>query len=120
MRHLRLGAPQFLDRERVRALLLTQIAQQRVGGRIARGLPVEDVDGVVLGSFGRGEQPVDGRDPCLQAPPERHAHALRRGDLDPELTHAPLQALAVPRFGQRHTPQDLGFACGHPHRDQLI
>jgi hypothetical protein len=113
-------AAQLADRVGVRAFLLAQVAQQRVGGGIPGCLLVEDVDGVVLGRLGGGEQAVDRGDPRLRAPPQRHPHALRRRHLDPELAHPPLQPIAVTGLGLRHAPQDLRFARGHPQRDQLV
>ena len=109
-----------LNGERVRALLLADLAQQLVGHRIPRRALVQIVHLVVLGRLAGGEQPVDRGDLRLQPQPQRdpHARGVRHGDR--ELLHSRLQPAAVNAFGLGHPPQDLGLALGHPLGDQVI
>jgi hypothetical protein len=94
--------------------------QQLVGRRVAGRALVEVADLVVLGRLARRQQPVDGRDPRLQAKPERQAHARRVRPLDPELLHPLLEPAAMPGLRLGHAPEDVGLAVGHPACDQVV
>jgi len=104
----------------VRALLLANLAQQPVGDGVSGRAPVQLVDLFVLGCLPGGQEPVDGRDPRLQAQPQRQTHAGGIGHLHPQLSHPGLQAGAVAALGLGHPPQDVGFPLGHPPGDQVV
>ena len=110
----------LLDRERVGALLLADLAQEPVGLGIAGRALVEVVDLVVLRGFARGEEPVDRRQARLGPEPGREPHARGVGDRDAELAHPRLEPPAVPALGLGHAPEDVGALVVHPLRDQPI
>ena len=95
---------------------MQQLVRRRVAGRAL----VEIVDLVVLGRLARGQQPVDGSDPRLEAQPQRQADARGIGTLDSELLHPLLEAPAMAALRLGHAPEDVGLAIGHPARDQVV
>ena len=104
----------------MRALLLADLAQQRIRGCVAGRAFVEVVDLLVLRRLAGGEQPVDRSDPGLQAQPQTQVHTGWVGHLDAELLHALLEPVTVPALGLGHAAQDLGLALVHALGDELI
>ena len=81
--------------------------------RVAGRALVEVVDLLVLGRLARGEQPVDRRDPGLEAEPQRDAHAVRVGHVDSSSRIRSSSRVRWPPSACRHPPQDLGLPLGH-------
>jgi hypothetical protein len=104
------------ERERVRTLVLTDLAQKAIGVGVSGRALVEIVDLVVLGSLAGAQQPVDRRDPSLKPQPQRKANARRVGHRDLELLHSLFQAAAMAAFGLGHAAEDLGLAIGQGGR----
>ena len=114
------GRPHLVDRERVRALVLANVAEEGVRPRIARRRPIAVVDLVDLGGLAGCEQPVDRCEPGLEAKPGREPNRALIGYLDSQLSHSRLEPAAVAAFCLGHLAQDLrplGLAL--PLGDQL-
>src|SRR5206468_2146716 len=115
------GGAHVLDGQRMRALVLANVAEQCIGLVVAGRALVKVANLVVFGCLSRGEQSIDGSELRLEARPHRKTHGGGVRNRCTELGEALLDARPVAGLGGGHAPEYLRTALVTlALRDQLI